>query len=260
MEGNDEYMPVEESGNMIIMSYAIYKLTGDASFLQSHYTILKQWAQYLIEYSLIPAVQLSTDDFAGQLANQTNLAIKGIVGLAAMSEISTAVGDEVLALNYSLTANEYYGNWTEYAIDPSGKHTVLAYQWRSSWGLLYNTYPSRLLNLSIIPESLFKMQSDYYPSVSQLWGMPLDSRHYWTKSDWELWTAATCEPATRRLFVDSVAYWLNTTSSPYPFTDLFQTVHEGENPGDPDTIYFLARPVQGGLYSLLALVAAGTYA
>lgn len=205
-------------------------------------------------------MQLSTDEFAGQLANQTNLAIEGIVGLAAMSEISIAVGDEVLALNYSLTANEYYGNWTEYAIDPSGKHPVLAYQWRSLWGLLYNTYPLRLLNLSIIPESLFKMQSDYYPSVSQLWGIPLDSRHYWTKSDWELWTAATCEPATRRLFVDSVAYWLNTTSSPYPFTDLFQTVHEGENPGDPDTIYFLARPVLRGLYSLLAFVAAGTYA
>lgn len=260
MEGNDEYMPVEESGNMIIMAYAIYKLTDSVSYLQSHYTILKQWAQYLIEYSLIPAVQLSTDDFAGELANQTNLAIKGIVGLAAMSEISAVVGDVAYALNYSLTATEFYSNWTELAIDPSGKHTILAYQWRSSWGLLYNTYPSRLLNLSIIPDSIFKMQSDFYPSVSQLWGVPLDSRHYWTKSDWEMWTAATCEPATRRLFVDSIAYWLNTTVSDRPFSDLFQTVHEGEIVESPNPIEFLARPVQGGLYSLLALVAAGTYA
>lgn len=253
-------MPVEESGNMIIMAYAVYKFTGSASYLQNHYTILKQWAQYLIEYSLVPAIQLSTDDFAGQLANQSNLAIKGIVGLAAMAEISNAVGDAVLANNYSMTANEYYGNWTEYAIDPTGKHTLLGYQWRSSWGLLYNTYPSKLLNLSIIPESLFKMQSDYYPSVSQVWGIPLDSRHDWTKSDWEMWTAATCEPATRRLFVDSLAYWLNTTSSPYPFSDLFQTIAEGESPSNPNAIDFLARPVQGGLFSFLALVAAGTYA
>ncbi|KAK5944296.1 hypothetical protein PMZ80_003577 [Knufia obscura] len=260
VEGDDEYMPVEESGNMIIMAYAIYRLGNSLSHLQEHYAILKQWAQYLIEYTLIPAIQLSTDDFAGQLANQTNLAIKGIVGLAAMAEISNAVGDTAQALNYSTTAQEYYGNWTQYAIDPSGKHTVLAYQWRSSWGLLYNTYPARLLNLSIIPDSLFKMQSDFYPSVSQMWGVPLDSRHHWTKSDWEMWTAATCEPATRRLFVDAIAYWLNTTSSDRPFTDLYQTVHEGESPENPDQIEFFARPVQGGLYSLLALVAAGTYA
>lgn len=137
VEGNDEYMPVEESGNMIIMMYAIYRFSPGAglAYLQQHYPILQQWAQYLIEYSLIPALQLSTDDFAGQLANQTNLAIKGIVGLAAMSEISSAVGDEFNALNYSATAQNYYDQWTEYGIDPSGTHTLLAYQWRSSWGL-----------------------------------------------------------------------------------------------------------------------------
>jgi len=260
VEGDDEYMPVEESGNMIIMAYAIHRLGNTLSYLQDHYAILQQWAQYLVEYSLIPEVQLSTDDFAGQLANQTNLAIKGIVGLAAMAEIARAVGDTAQAQNYSATAQEYYDRWTDFAIDPSGTHTVLAYQWRSSWGLLYNTYPARLLNLSIIPDTLFQMQSAFYPSVSQLWGVPLDNRHYWTKSDWEMWTAATCEPATRRLFVDALAYWLNTTSSDRPFTDLYQTVHEGEPPESPDQIEFFARPVQGGLYSLLALVAAGTYA
>lgn len=260
VEGNDEYMPVEESGNMIIMTYAIYKFGSQntLSWLQSHYTILKQWAQYLIEYSLIPALQLSTDDFAGQLANQTNLAIKGIVGLAAMAEISAAVGDSFNAQNYSQTAQNYYDMWSQMAIDPSGTHTLLAYQWRSSWGLLYNVYPARLLNLSIIPDSLYQMQCDYYPSVSQLWGIPLDSRHAWTKTDWEMWAAATCEPSTRRLFVDSIAYWLNTTVSDIPFTDIFQTVHEGESPGAPNPVEFYARPVQGGLYSLLALEAASS--
>lgn len=262
VEGNDEYMPVEESGNMIIMAYAIYRFGGSSSsalsYLQDHYDILKQWAQYLIDYSLVPALQLSTDDFSGELANQTNLAIKGIVGLAAMAEISSVVGDSFNAQNYSETAQNFYNTWEELAIDPSGTHTLLAYQWRSSWGLLYNVYPARLLNLSIIPDSLYKQQSDFYPSVSQIWGVPLDNRHYWTKSDWELWVAATCEPVTRRLFVDSVAYWLNTTSSDRPFTDLFQTVHEGESPGPPDPVEFLARPVQGGLYSLLALGAASS--
>lgn len=122
---------------------------------------------------------------------------------------------------------------------------------------MYNTYPAKLLNLSIIPQELFDMQSRYYPSVSQIWGVPLDNRHYWTKSDWELWTAATCEPSTRRLFVDAIAYWLNTTTSDRPFTDLYQTVGGGASPESPDQIEFFARPVQGGLYSLLALLAGG---
>lgn len=69
VEGNDEYMPVEESGNMILMSYAYYKFGGDASWITSHYTILKQWALYLIQFSLVPSGQLSTDDFAGTLVN-----------------------------------------------------------------------------------------------------------------------------------------------------------------------------------------------
>lgn len=78
-DGDQEPMPVEESGNMILMTLAYFKFQNDLSFLQRHYNILKQWATYLLRFSLVPAVQLSTDDFAGQLANQTNLAIKGIV-------------------------------------------------------------------------------------------------------------------------------------------------------------------------------------
>lgn len=186
VEGNDEYMPVEESGNMIIMSYAYFKFSGDLAFLQAHYAILKQWATYLIDYSLIPGQQLSTDDFAGRLANQTNLAIKGIVGLKAMSFISAAVGDAANAANYSSTATRFYAQWEEMAIDPSGRHTLLAYQWRSSWGLLYNIFPDKLLGLGIIPQNLYDMQSAWYPTVSQIFGVPLDNRHDYTKSDWEV--------------------------------------------------------------------------
>lgn len=258
VDAADEYMPVEESGNSILMTYAIYRFTNDLAYLQAHYAILKQWATYLIEYSVVPAIQLSTDDFAGQLANQTNLAIKGIVGLAAMAEISAAVGDTFNAANYSRTATSFYTQWEQMGIDPSERHTMLAYQWRSSWGLLYNVYPAKLLGLSIIPQSLYNMQSDWYPKVSQLFGVPLDVRHYYTKSDWEMWTAATCAPATRRLFVDSLGYWLNQTSSSLPFSDLFDTVGTGEQVMNPDVIYFNARTVVGGHYALLALEAAGT--
>lgn len=254
VEGDDEYMPVEESGNMILMTYAYFKFSGDSAFVREHYAKLQQFATYLINFSLTPGLQLSTDDFAGQLVNQTNLAIKGIVGLQAMSDIATIAGDTTSAQNYSSTASSFYSQWEGFAIDPSGRHTVLSYQWRSSYGLLYNTFPNLLLNLNLIPQSLYDMQSNWYPTVSQLFGIPLDNRHSYTKSDWEMWTAATCAPETRRLFVNALGYWLNQTSTDRPFSDLYETIDTGSYPASPSPILFNARPVVGGHYSLLSLL------
>ncbi|OTA54452.1 DUF1793-domain-containing protein, partial [Hypoxylon sp. EC38] len=251
VEGTDEYMPVENSGNFILMAYAYYKFTGDSTWLKSHYDLLAQFAQYLIDFSLVPAAQLSTDDFAGELANQTNLAIKGIVGLQAMSAIARVAGKEDDASNFTSKATSYYDQWEDLAIDPSGKHTLLAYQWRSSWGLLYNIFFDKLLNMGLVNPKVYDMQSAWYAQVSQTFGVPLDNRHHYTKSDWEIWTAATCSPTTRRLFINAVAYWLNETSTNLPFTDLYEVVGIGDYPLQID--HFSARPVVGGHFALLAL-------
>ena len=253
VEGDDECMPVEESGNMILMSYAYYKFSGNSGFLQQHYAKLQQFASYLIQFSLTPGNQLSTDDFAGQLVNQTNLAIKGIIGISAMSHVSSLANDPSNSQNYSTTASNLYKQWESFAIDPSGKHTMLSYQWRSTYSLLYNTYPDVLLDLNLIPQSLYDMQSSWYPTVSQIFGVPLDSRHSYSKTDESLWTAATCSPETRRLFVNAIGNWLNETSTDRPFTDLYETIDHGSYPVSPMPVFFIARPVVGGHFSLLAL-------
>ncbi|KAI1412070.1 DUF1793-domain-containing protein [Hypoxylon sp. FL1857] len=251
VEGSDEYMPVENSGNFILMAYAYYKFTGDSTWLKNHYDLLAQFAQYLIQYSLVPAAQLSTDDFAGELANQTNLAIKGIVGLQAMSAVARVAGKDDDAAKFADRATTFYDQWEGLAIDPSGKHTVLAYQWRSSWGLLYNVFFDKLLNMGLVNPKVYEMQSAWYAQVSQIFGVPLDNRHHYTKSDWEIWTAATCSPTTRRLFINALAYWLNETNTDLPFTDLYEVVGLGEYPlAIP---HFSARPVAGGHFALLAL-------
>lgn len=54
-------------GNMIIMSLAYAQRTNDNAWLAENYDLLRQWNEYLIEDSLIPASQLSTDDFLGPL-------------------------------------------------------------------------------------------------------------------------------------------------------------------------------------------------
>lgn len=88
------------------------------------------------------------------------------------------------AANFSATAIQYLNQWEIFAIDPDEQHTLLAYQWRSSWGLLYNTYPDKLFGLNFIPQRIYDMQSAWYPTVSQIFGVPLDNRHSYTKSDW----------------------------------------------------------------------------
>jgi hypothetical protein len=78
----------------------IHRLNGNIP----QFNLLDQWTQFLITDSLIPANQISTDDFAGSLANQTNLAIKGIVGIKAMSSIASLVGDSARSSNYSVSS------------------------------------------------------------------------------------------------------------------------------------------------------------
>ncbi|KAI0473563.1 hypothetical protein GGR56DRAFT_647998 [Xylariaceae sp. FL0804] len=257
VEGDDEYMPVEECGNMILMSYAYYKYSGNADWLTSHYGQLQQWAQYLIDFSLIPGAQLSTDDFAGTLENQTNLAMKGIVGIQAMSGVARVAGELADAANYSATATEYYAQWEYYGLSPDGAHSLLAYEWRSSAGLLYNTYYDKALDLGLVSSSLYEALSSWYPTVSQVYGVPLDNRHTYTKSDWMMMTAATCSPETRRYFVTALGYWLNETTVGAPFPDLFETISDGYFPTVPNAVTFKARPVVGGHFALLALYRSG---
>jgi len=131
-----EYMPLEECGNMVITTLAYAQRTQDTSYLTQHYNILKQWTGYLVQEALIPADQLSTDDFQGQLANQTNLALKGIIAIQAMSEIASKTGNSADATNYSNIAHDYIGKWQQMAVvtDANPPHTNLDYNDDSSHG------------------------------------------------------------------------------------------------------------------------------
>jgi hypothetical protein len=129
-------MPLEECGNMIITTLAYSQRTQDTAYLSQHYAILKQWTGYLVQEALIPANQLSTDDFQGQLANQTNLALKGIIAIQAMSEIALKTGHSVDAANYSNIAQSYISQWQQMAVVSSTNppHTNLDYQDDTSHG------------------------------------------------------------------------------------------------------------------------------
>ncbi|KAH3912897.1 hypothetical protein HBH56_108920 [Parastagonospora nodorum] len=249
-DGQDESMPVEECGNNMIMMLAYAQLSGNIDYIKAHYKILKQWAEYLIDFSLLPAEQLSTDDFAGHMVNQTNLALKGIVGLGAMARMSSLVNESFDAQKYASIAKDYITRWSMLALDTSTDlhHTTLNYGNVSTYSLLYNLYNDRLLNLSLVPESVYAVQDKFYPSVAQTYGVPLDTRNkHWTKSDWQIFCAAVAGPNTRKMFVDAIAKWVGETSSRNPMSDLYNT-HDGTQ---VEGIDFKARPVVGGLFALL---------
>jgi hypothetical protein len=251
-DGNDEHMPLEECGNNIIMVLAYVQRSGDSDYVKQHYTILKQWAEYLVEDSLYPAEQLSTDDFAGHLVNQTNLALKGIIGIEAMSQLSSLVGETADAQNYTTIAHDYISKWQTLGINnaSSPPHAILNYGNSSTWGLLYNLYNDKLLNTNLVPQEVYDMQSAFYPTVQEKYGVPLDTRNrYYTKSDRELFCAAIASDETRDMFISDLAKWVNETPTSKPFTDLYQTNDGSFPPG----IEFKARPVMGGLFALLLL-------
>ncbi|KAF7776020.1 hypothetical protein Agabi119p4_4413 [Agaricus bisporus var. burnettii] len=247
-DGRDERMPVEESGNMIIMSLSYVQRTNDQSQIRQYSALLDQWAQFLIEDSLIPENQISTDDFAGPLANQTNLAIKGIVGIKAMSEIASLLGDQAKSNNYSAIAADYVTQWRGLARSTRGPHLTLSYNDADSWGLTYNLFGDKLLGLNLFPQDVYTTQTAWYKTVARPFGVPLDTRHTYTKTDWEIWTASIAtDTSVRDLLISSVRKYASSGLASQPFGDWYETTN-----GAPQG--FRARPVVGGHLALVSQV------
>ncbi|UZJ57069.1 hypothetical protein CBS101457_006389 [Exobasidium rhododendri] len=260
-DGKDEPMQVEESGNMILMTLHWAQLVGKKAakpFLKQHYKIMQQWAGFLITDSLIPAEQLSTDDFAGQLANQSNLAIKGIQGIAAMGHIATWLNKTEDAKIYKNVSSTYIQAFYGYAINKNDSHVKLSYQDDASWGTLYNLVFDRLLNLQLVAEEIYDKQDAFYPTKLNKYGTPLDSRFSWQKTDWAMFASATAgTPSTRDLWIENLYKFVSDGKTDAPFTDLLET-RTGDFPKQPysPSIRFIARPVVGGHLIHLALAKA----
>ncbi|KAG9006475.1 hypothetical protein FRB93_008603 [Tulasnella sp. JGI-2019a] len=245
--GNDESMPLEESANMIIMVLSHYQKTNDMSLINQYSRLLTQWASYLVGVSLAPGAQASTDDFAGPLSNQTNLAIKGIIALEAFSKISDALQLSTQSSTYSSTAASYLSQFNNLAMDTTGRHLDLAYNSPATWGLTYNLYADKLLGLNLFPSSLYELQTEWYSMVQQLYGIPLDTRHTYTKSDWQIMTSAIATNTTLRAFmITSVRSHSANGKNTSPMSDWYDAVTGVDNG-------FAARPVVGGHLAHLVL-------
>ncbi len=250
-----ENMPVEESGNMIIMSAAYMRAVPGTTalvYLQANYRWLKRWADYLVATLPDPGLQNQTDDFAGKIAHSVNLALKGIVAIAAMAQIAEGCGERGDAIHYRAKAKQYMGYWLRHAQAPGHRHLGLTYRRRRGhgrdWGSTYNAFADALLDTGLVPESVAAEQAAFYRRKVNRFGLPLQTPHQYGKTDWQMWLAAWLRryPISRELIEREYRY-ANTTQSRVPFCDLYST-----NSG-AQVFGFQARPVQGGVFALLAL-------
>jgi hypothetical protein len=236
----EDQMPVEESGNMLILVDAIARAEGNANLAERYWPQLTSWAAYLKEKGLDPENQLTTDDFAGHVAHNSNLSIKAIDALAAYADLAHLLKQENVAKEYDATAKDMAEKWIGMAQE--GDHYKLAFNSPGTWSQKYNLVWDQVLDYNLFPKSVRETEMTYYEKKINRYGLPLDSRADYTKLDWTLWTATlTTNPEQFKALIDPIYLWIHETPSRVPLTDWYDT-KTGKQVG------FQARSVVGGLF------------
>lgn len=234
----DVQMPIEECGNMLIMTAAVCLAEKDYGFAEENIDLLKNWADYLVKFGADPENQLCTDDFAGHSAHNCNLSVKAIMAIEAMSLICRGLKIEN---SYHEKASDMAEDFKARALNPDGS-LKLAFDKENSFSMKYNLVWDKVFGTDIFDKETVKNEFNSYLSKINPYGMPLDSRETYTKSDWLVWTAVLSETKEDfERFTEPLFNAYNYSKSRVPLNDWYDSVTALQ-------CSFQHRSVQGGLY------------
>ncbi|MDR1119916.1 MAG: DUF1793 domain-containing protein, partial [Dysgonamonadaceae bacterium] len=102
---------------------------------------------------------------------------------------------------------------------------------------------NRLLKLNIFPEEIAQKEIAYYLTKQIEYGLPLDNRKTYTKTDWIMWTATLSDDIeTFQKFVSPLYKYVNETTSRVPMCDWYWADKAEQVSG------FQGRAVVGGYF------------
>ena len=239
-------MPVEECGNMLLVTSAVTLLEKDAAFALSHKATLDIWAEYLCACGFNPENQLCTDDFEGHLAHNSNLSLKSICALAAYGRVCAMFGEASAEEKYTSAARNMAKQWMQTARNADGT-TRLAFDREDTFSLKYNIIWDKLLKLGLFGEEILKTECETYKAKAMRYGTPLDSRALYTKSDWLMWCAAFNDDVEEfEKAIKPMWDFYNETPDRVPMSDWYDTDTGAKR-------VFQHRTVQGGLWIKMLL-------
>ncbi|MBR2413910.1 MAG: DUF4965 domain-containing protein [Clostridia bacterium] len=237
----DKQMPVEECGNMLVMATAVTLADGNLDFIRKNLDLLEAWVRYLEDNGKDPANQLCTDDFAGHLAHNCNLSLKAIMGITGLGILYGLLGDEAKKAEKMALAKELAADWAKRASNGDGSYR-LAFDRPDTWSMKYNIVWDKLWGTNIMDKGVIASEFASYAKHINPYGMPLDNRETYTKSDWLVWTATLAkERSDFEAFIAPLWEAYNRSLTRVPLTDWYFTVTANMRG-------FQHRSVQGGLF------------
>jgi len=239
-EGDGARMPLEESGNMLIMMAALAKAEGNAGFAQRYWPLLTRWADYCVKEGLDPQNQLCSADMFGHMPRSSNLALKAIIGIGGYAQLCELLGKPQQASTYWVVARDYAAKWQ--TLSKGEGRTLLAYGQPDTWALKHNLIWDRVLGTNLFPEEVGNMEIAWYLKVQNKYGLPVDNRTDMALIDWTMWSIALArDSGDFETLLAPIFRYVNETPTRVPLSDWYVTT-TGQKAG------FQARPVVGGIF------------